>query len=61
MAFFVTSTTPVRTEVFPLLIFLGIGAMTDFQPLLENPRSFSSEPRANWYLSDSTAGFGARL
>ena len=28
----------VRTEVFPLLIFLGIGAMTDFQPLLENPK-----------------------
>src|SRR3970282_141719 len=28
----------VRTEVFPLLIFLGIGAMTDFKPLLENPK-----------------------
>src|SRR3990167_207173 len=28
----------IRTEVFPLLIFLGIGAMTDFQPLLENPK-----------------------
>jgi oxaloacetate decarboxylase beta subunit len=28
----------VLTEVFPLLIFLGIGAMTDFQPLLENPK-----------------------
>ena len=28
----------VRTEVFPLLIFFGIGAMTDFQPLLENPK-----------------------
>jgi oxaloacetate decarboxylase beta subunit len=28
----------VRTEIFPLLIFLGIGAMTDFQPLLENPK-----------------------
>ena len=26
------------TEVFPVLIFLGIGAMTDFQPLLENPK-----------------------
>ncbi len=30
--------TGVRTEIFPLLIFLGIGAMTDFQPLLENPK-----------------------
>jgi oxaloacetate decarboxylase beta subunit len=28
----------VRTEVFPLLIFIGIGAMTDFQPLLQNPK-----------------------
>ncbi|HYY25486.1 MAG TPA: sodium ion-translocating decarboxylase subunit beta, partial [Candidatus Udaeobacter sp.] len=28
----------VLTEVFPLLIFLGIGAMTDFQPLMENPK-----------------------
>lgn len=28
----------VLTEVFPLLIFVGIGAMTDFQPLLENPK-----------------------
>lgn len=31
-------TTGVLTEVFPILIFLGIGAMTDFQPLLENPK-----------------------
>jgi sodium ion-translocating decarboxylase beta subunit len=30
--------TGVLTEVFPVLIFLGIGAMTDFQPLLENPK-----------------------
>lgn len=28
----------VMTEIFPCLIFLGIGAMTDFGPLLENPR-----------------------
>ena len=28
----------VLTELFPLLIFIGIGAMTDFQPLLENPK-----------------------
>jgi carboxybiotin decarboxylase len=30
----------VITEVFPLLIFIGIGAMCDFGPLLENPRIF---------------------
>lgn len=28
----------VITEVFPCLIFVGIGAMTDFTPLLENPK-----------------------
>ncbi len=28
----------VLTEIFPLLIFIGIGAMTDFTPLLENPK-----------------------
>lgn len=27
-----------RYEVFPLLLFIGIGAMTDFEPLLCNPR-----------------------
>ena len=28
----------VANEVFPLLIFVAIGAMTDFGPLLENPK-----------------------
>jgi oxaloacetate decarboxylase beta subunit len=28
----------VTTELFPLLIFIGVGAMTDFGPLLENPK-----------------------
>ncbi len=28
----------IKTEMFPLLIFIGIGAMTDFGPLLENPK-----------------------
>jgi len=30
--------TGIRTEIFPILIFVGIGAMTDFGPLLENPK-----------------------
>jgi carboxybiotin decarboxylase len=29
----------IGNELFPLLIFVGIGAMIDFAPLLENPRS----------------------
>lgn len=28
----------ISNEMFPLLIFVGIGALTDFGPLLENPR-----------------------
>ena len=28
----------IITELFPILIFIGIGAMTDFGPLLENPK-----------------------
>jgi carboxybiotin decarboxylase len=30
----------IATELFPLLIFIGIGAMTDFGPLLANPSTF---------------------
>jgi carboxybiotin decarboxylase len=30
----------ILTELFPLLIFVGIGAMTDFSPVLENPLTF---------------------
>lgn len=28
----------ITNELFPLIIFVGIGAMTDFGPLLENPQ-----------------------
>lgn len=28
----------IVNELFPLFIFIGIGALTDFGPLLENPR-----------------------
>ena len=30
----------VKLQIFPLLIFLGIGCMTDFGPLIANPASF---------------------
>ncbi len=29
----------IANEFFPLLIFMGVGAMTDFSPLLANPKS----------------------
>ena len=31
--------TGVKTSIFPCLVFMGIGAMTDFGPLLANPSS----------------------
>lgn len=32
--------TGVKLQVYPSLIFLGVGAMTDFGPLIANPKSF---------------------
>ena len=29
----------IKTGVFPLLIFMGVGAMTDFGPLIANPKT----------------------
>ena len=30
----------IGNELFPLLLFIGIGAMIDFEPLLTNPKLF---------------------
>ena len=30
----------IKAGVFPLLIFMGVGAMTDFGPMLANPKTF---------------------
>ncbi|HDN73479.1 MAG TPA: sodium ion-translocating decarboxylase subunit beta [Archaeoglobus sp.] len=30
----------IHTEIAPLLIFLGLGALTDFSPVLANPKTF---------------------
>ncbi len=32
-------TIGIKTGVFPLLVFMGVGAMTDFGPLLANPKT----------------------
>ena len=32
--------TGIASELFPLLLFIGIGAMIDFGPLLSNPKMF---------------------
>ena len=31
--------TGIKTGVFPLIIFMGVGAMTDFGPMLANPKT----------------------
>ena len=35
--FYILYESGIKNELFPLLIFIGIGAMTDFGPLLERP------------------------
>lgn len=37
-AFYALYQAGIATELFPLLLFVGIGAMIDFSPLLSNPR-----------------------
>ncbi len=50
----------VLTELFPLLIFVGIGAMTDFGPLLGESEDISTwGGGAVWYFSDPGLGAGA--
>ncbi len=36
---FYTYEVGIKTGVFPLIIFMGVGALTDFGPLLANPRT----------------------
>ena len=36
---FYTYEIGIKTGVFPLIIFMGVGALTDFGPLLANPRT----------------------
>ena len=41
----------VKLGIYPPLIFLGIGAMTDFGPLIANPKSFLLAPPPSWVSS----------
>ena len=49
----------VKTSLYPCLIFMGVGAMTDFGPLLSNPKSLLLGAAAQ--LGVFAAYFGARL
>ena len=48
----------VKTSIYPCLIFIGVGAMTDFGPLLSNPKSLLLGAAAQ--LGVFAAFFGAR-
>ena len=49
----------VKTSLYPCLIFMGVGAMTDFGPLLSNPKSLLLGAAAQ--LGVFAAFFGAIL
>ena len=49
----------VKLGIYPPLIFLGIGAMTDFGPLIANPKSFLLGAAAQ--LGIFNTFFGAKL
>lgn len=43
----------IHTEIFPLLIFIGIGAMIDFEPLLQRPYTIFLGPAAHFGIFGS--------
>ena len=55
----------VKAGIYPPLIFLGIGAMTDFSPLIANPKSFIMGAAAQFgifitYVGATLAGFSPK-
>ena len=53
----------VKLQIYPPLIFLGIGTMTDFGPLIANPKSFLLGAAAQFgiyaaYMGAMLLGFG---
>ena len=49
----------VKLGIYPALIFMGVGAMTDFSPLIANPKSLFMGAGAQ--LGVFAAFFGALL
>lgn len=49
----------IKSGVFPPLIFLGIGAMTDFTPLLARPQTFILGAAAQFGIFATLLGAGA--
>ncbi len=46
----------IATGVFPLLIFMGVGAMTDFGPLLANPKTLFLGAAAQFGIFSTVLG-----
>ena len=46
----------IETGLFPLLIFMGVGAMTDFGPLLSNPKTLLLGAAAQFGIFGTVAG-----
>jgi len=46
----------IETGVFPLLIFMGVGAMTDFGPMLANPRTLFLGAAAQFGIFSTVMG-----
>jgi oxaloacetate decarboxylase beta subunit len=46
----------IKTGVFPLLIFMGVGAMTDFGPMLANPKTLLLGAAAQFGIFASLLG-----
>lgn len=46
----------VETGVFPLLIFMGVGAMTDFGPMIANPKTLLLGGAAQFAIFGSLVG-----
>jgi oxaloacetate decarboxylase beta subunit len=49
----------IATELFPILIFMGVGAMTDFGPLLSNPKTAILGGAAQFGIFGSLVGAAA--
>jgi oxaloacetate decarboxylase beta subunit len=49
----------IKNEFFPLLIFMGVGAMTDFGPLLANPKTALLGGAAQFGIFGSLVGAAA--
>lgn len=46
----------IKTGIFPLLIFMGVGAMTDFGPMLANPKTLILGAAAQFGIFASLLG-----